>query len=126
MRNPETSGFCVYARPRVCASVASARVPRDAFCLGPSARTPPGLCAPRHAGRVLTGGGASGTGPPGGRGRGRARPARRRALQSPSERVANGSRARPVPSRAMLPWTALSLALSLRLALARSGAERGE
>lgn len=26
----------------------------------------------------------------------------------------------------MLPWTALSLALSLRLALARSGAERGE
>ncbi|XP_045331220.1 von Willebrand factor A domain-containing protein 1 isoform X2 [Leopardus geoffroyi] len=25
----------------------------------------------------------------------------------------------------MLPWTALSLALSLRLALARSGAERG-
>lgn len=28
--------------------------------------------------------------------------------------------------RAMLPWTALGLALSLRLALALSGAERGE
>uniref|UniRef100_A0A452Q9D0 von Willebrand factor A domain-containing protein 1 n=1 Tax=Ursus americanus TaxID=9643 RepID=A0A452Q9D0_URSAM len=59
------------------------------------------------------------------RGRGRVRPARRRALQSPSERAASGGRARPFPPRAMLPWTALSLALSLRLALARSGAERG-
>lgn len=29
-----------------------------------------------------------------------------------------------VPSRAMLPWTVIGLALSLRLA--RSGAERGE
>lgn len=95
------------------------------------AHPPPPESASGHAAQRADRGGAScGAGPrragfPGGGAL--VRPVRRPELPPrSSERAASGHRAPPVPSRAMLPWTALGLALSLRLALARSGAERGE
>lgn len=62
-------------------------------------------------------GGPRWAGPPGGGARSDLRP---RAPQPRSERNTSAGRA-AVPSRAMLPWTVIGLALSLRLA--RSGAE---
>lgn len=68
------------------------------------------------SGRAAVGGASRGRGP--GPTRAAARPtAQERAKHQCRERAA-------VPSRAMLPWTVIGLALSLRLA--RSGAERGE
>lgn len=68
------------------------------------------------SGRAAVGGASRGRGP--GPTRAAARPtAQERAKDQCRENAA-------VPSRAMLPWTVIGLALSLRLA--RSGAERGE
>ena len=67
-------------------------------------------------GAAAVGGGSRGRGP------GLARSAARPAAQERASHERRQSVA--VPSRAMLPWTVLGLALSLRLA--RSGAERGE
>lgn len=124
--------LCAYMATSVC----RCRISMSAVCCRASGSLhapppPPPEPASGHAAQRADRGGAScGAGPrragfPGGGAL--VRPVRRPELPPRSSaRAAPGLRAPPVPSRAMLPWTALGLALSLRLALARSGAERGE
>lgn len=87
----------------------------------------PRASAPPHAGQLARAsegplGGPRGAEPLGGRGPGPTRAAARPTTQERAKHQCTESAA--VPSRAMLPWTVIGLALSLRLA--RSGAERGE
>ncbi|XP_074233833.1 von Willebrand factor A domain-containing protein 1 isoform X2 [Camelus bactrianus] len=120
----QPEGETVYLRAcmsRVCASAAAQGALHVAAHLGPACARLPGAWAPRPAGQRARRGGASVGGASRGRGPGPARAAARPAAQ---ERASGEPRqSAPVPSRTMLPWTVLGLALSLRLP--RSGAERG-
>lgn len=107
--------MCACTPARRCAS-GSLRVRASPEAVRLGTRGERAGAGPRGGGPF--GGGASGGG---------ARAGRAAARPAAPERASGERRpSAPVPSRAMLPWTALSLALSLRLALARSGAERGE
>lgn len=122
----ELQCLCLCTPTRVCRG----RTSGSAAC-----RYPPGSLRARASrlpepvrlrtrGECAPGAGPRGRGLPGA-GSGPACAAARPAVpERASERREEAERA---PSRpAMLAWTAFSLALSLRLALARSGAERGE
>lgn len=96
---------------------------------GGSGRSGSPVCAPPRSlcvsarGERAPGRGLRGAGPPG------AGPESLLHGGAPCSPGASQRRAEaesPRCRRAMLPWTALGLALSLRLALALSGAERGE
>lgn len=94
---------------------------------GPRERAPPqSLCSSGRGAARARLRGISGRAAVGGASRGRGLgPTRAAARPTAQERAKDQCRENAaVPSRAMLPWTVIGLALSLRLA--RSGAERGE